>query len=166
MLLLHSTRYEVFRTLFAAPYLHTPSASSGCRPPKGARALAVLHHKVLDVRIAEGADVTTDQELSARAWQITRPHQCERLANAFDSILIGARRPRKGALSHICLEELEVARRDIQRLTDRLRDPRRVRPRGVALALQLLHDKQGPLHLASPNDELWRQVHRALDELD
>ncbi|MGO9753359.1 MAG: hypothetical protein ACLP8S_30390, partial [Solirubrobacteraceae bacterium] len=87
----------------------------------------------------------------------------ERLARTFEEILIDIDRwrPERGARVPICRREVEVARCEVQRLAERLRDPRPVGPRGVALAWQLLGDGSGPLYLASANDELHRRVRRA-----
>jgi hypothetical protein len=137
-------------------------------PALRARALAQLHHAALDRRLADGADTTDHRDLTVRAWQITRPPARERLATALDAILINAERPRaeRDATVPLYRAEVEVARGEILRLVERLRDPRPVRPRGVALAHLLLTDETGPLYVASPNDELWRQVRRAAAALD
>jgi hypothetical protein len=149
------------------------SAAAGRRvatpaPVLTARALATLRHFALDRRLAAGADTADDRQLTARAWQITRASARERIATALDAILIDAKRPRpeQGVTVRVCREEVEVARDEILRLAERLRDRRPVRPRGVALARQLLADGAGPLYVASPNDELWRHVRRAAAALD
>jgi hypothetical protein len=108
-------------------------------------------------RWSGGSRMAPTPPISAREW----------LAIALEAILINAERPRPerdGAVP--CREEVEVARGEILRLVERLRDPRPVRPRGVALARMLLADEAGPLYVASPNDELWRQVRRAAAALD
>jgi hypothetical protein len=161
---------------FAAPYrkaLDRYRLDAGGRPASRvpalrARALATVRHAALDRRLADGADTTGHRELTARAWQITRASACERLATALDAILIGAERsgPERGASVRICREEIEVARGEIRRLAQRLRDPRPVRARGVALARRLLSDGTGPLYVASANDELYRQLRRATVALD
>jgi hypothetical protein len=137
-------------------------------PVLPARALATLRHSALDRRLAAGAETTADRQLTARAWQITRRSARARVAAALDAILIDAERPRpeQGARVRVCREEVEVARPEIVRLAERLRDRRPVRPRGVALVRQLLADGAGPLYSASPNDELWRHVRRAVAALD
>ena len=133
-----------------------------------ARALATVRHAALDRRLADGADTADHRQLTARAWQITRASACQRLATALDTILIDAERsgPERSGSLRICREEVEVARGEIRRLSERLRDPRPVRPRGVALARRLLSDRTGPLHVASANDELYRQLRRATVALD
>jgi hypothetical protein len=160
---------------FATPYrqlLDDSRLDAGQRaatptPALRARALASLRNAALDPRLADGADIT-DRALTARAWQITRPNARERLATALDAILLNAERPRPehDATFRICREEVEVARGEIVRLVERLRDPRPVRPRGVALARRVLTDRTGPLYVTSANDELWRRLRRAAAALD
>jgi hypothetical protein len=136
-------------------------------PALTARALARLRHAALDRRLADGTDTTDHRELTVRAWQITRARERQRVATALEAILIDAERPRpkRREALRICREEVEVARAEMLHLAERLRDPRPVRPRGVALVRRLLTDETGPLYVASPNDELWRQVRRAAVEL-
>jgi hypothetical protein len=99
---------------------------------------------------------------------MTRPNARQRLADALESVLVEAERScgeRAGGL-RICHEEIEVARDEIARLAQRLRDPYRVRPAGIALVRRLLTDASGPLFVPSANDELYRQVRRAAAALD
>ncbi len=161
---------------FATSYRQTrdryrPDADSRAAtrvPALRARALATVRHAALDRRLAVGAVSTTRRVLAARAWQLTRASARERLATALDAILIDAERsrPERSARVRVCRQEVQVARGEIQRLAERLRDPRPVRPHGVALARRLLRDGTGPLYLASANDELYRQLHRASVALD
>jgi hypothetical protein len=156
-----------YRQLLAGSRLDAGQRATARAPALHARAHASLHHAALDRRLADGANTTDQRELTVRAWQITRPRARERLGTALEAILINAERPhpeRDGAVP--CREEVEVARGETLRLVERLRDPRPVRPRGVALARRLLADETGPLHVASPNDELWRHVRRAAAALD
>jgi hypothetical protein len=127
-----------------------------------ARIRGAFGHAALDRVLAEGDNVAGSPELTARAWQITRPRARARLANALERLLSDAERPR----SAICVEELEVARAELRRLSGRLRDPRPVRARGVALVRLLLSDRHGPLYTPMSNDDLWRQARRAGAELD
>jgi hypothetical protein len=148
----------------------TGSRAAADAPALRARALAWLQQTALDRRLADGESCVSDGDLTARAWQITRPAARRRLASALDAVLAEAGQPRprrqRGAVVPICRQEVEVARDEIQRLAERLRDPRPVRPRGVALARQLLADGNGPLYVPSTNDELWRQMRRTAVALD
>ncbi|MGO9791093.1 MAG: hypothetical protein ACLP8S_16825 [Solirubrobacteraceae bacterium] len=134
----------------------------------GPRLLATVRQAELDRRIADGADTSDDRELAVRAWQIPRAHARPRLASALDTILLDAERstPARRWSVRVCRQEVEVARGEIQRLAERLRDPRPVRPCGVALTRRVLSDGTGPLYATSANDELYRQLHRALSALD
>jgi len=139
-------------------------------PALRARALARLRQAALDRRLADGASCVSDGDLTARAWQITRPVARKRLAAALDALLAEAAHSRpqrqRGAVVPICRQEVEVARDEIRRIAERLRDPRPVRPRGVALVRRLLSDGNGPLYVPSANDELWRRLRRAAVALD
>lgn len=127
------------------------------------RAVAAMHHIALDRRLAAGAITADDRDLTVRAWQITRPSERARLATRLEAILLDAERPRAALSARVpvCRHEVKAARSEILRLAARLRDPRPVRPRGVARLRLLLTDGTGPLYVAGPNDELYRQLHRA-----
>ncbi len=137
-------------------------------PAARARAVASMRRLALDRRLAEGAAIADDPALTARAWQITRLAARRRLASSLVGLLREVDRPMRarGAIVPICRAEVDVARDEIVLLAERLRDPRPVRPRGVALVRRLLTDGCGPLYVASPNDELWRQLRRAMTALD
>jgi hypothetical protein len=140
----------------------------GASPPAlHGRALATLRRATLDRCLADG-DVTADSpELAARAWQITRTAERERLAAALDHVLIRAQRPwSRGAAVPVSREQVEVARHEILYIAGRLRDERRVRPRGVALLRRLLSDGGGPLYVPSVNDELYRRLREVTNALE
>lgn len=163
---------ETYRQLLEDSRAEDPRAERGApsAPALRARALAQLRQTALDQRLADGESCASDRELTARAWQITRPAARKRLASALDAVRAEAKRSRpqrqRGAVVPICRAEVEVARDELERLAERLRDPRPVRPRGVALARLLLSDGNGPLYVPSPNDELWRRLRRANVALD
>jgi hypothetical protein len=159
---------STYTQLLDASRLDAGRGAATRTPAWRARTLAALRHAALDRRLADGADAIDRRELTVRAWQITRPRALERLARALEGILIDAERPRPahGPAVPVCCEEVEVARDEILRLVERLREPRPVCPRGVALARLLLTDGTGPLYAPSPNDELWRRLHRAAAALD
>jgi hypothetical protein len=148
------------------PYL--AASRRGASPVLRVRALVRLRRNALDRRSAAGVDGTDHRELRARAWLITRPSARERLADELEWVLVEAEHSwgqRAGGVC-LCLEEVEVARDEIARLAQRLRDPYRVRPAGVALVRRLLADTSGPLFVPSGNDELYRQVRCAAAALD
>jgi len=140
----------------------------GASPVLRIRALARLRRVALDRRSVARVDGTGHRESRARAWLITRRSARDCLATELESLLVEAERScgqRAGGVC-LCLEEIEVARDEIARLAQRLRDPYRVRPAGVALVRRLLADTRGPLFAPSGNDELYRQVRRAAAALD
>lgn len=106
--------------------------------------------------------------LDARAWQLTRPRACERLAGALDAVRAEAAAPPawRGAAVPVRRVEVAVARDELVRIAARLRAPRPVRPRGVVMLRRLLRDGNGPLYAPSANDELWRRLRRAAIALD
>lgn len=134
------------------------------RPPAlRDRLRAVMHQIDLDRRLASGERIGDDHELTVRAWQITRPAARKRLA---DFLLESAEwLPECGGTARPHQPEVAAARGEIERLAERLRDQRPVRPRGVALARELLAEGDGPLYVASGDDELVERVRRALAEL-
>jgi hypothetical protein len=106
--------------------------------------------------------------LSRQSFQESGLGERERLAAALEAVLVDAALPRseRSPALRICRAEVAVARGEILRVAERLRDPRPVHPCGVALVRRLLTDRAGPLYAASPNDELWRRLRRAAVELD
>jgi hypothetical protein len=62
--------------------------------------------------------------------------------------------------------EAELARSELIRLAERLRDERPVAAQGIALVRRLLCDGSGPLYVPGAEDELWRDVRRAAVALD
>ena len=140
----------------------------GASPVSCVRALARLRRAALDRRPVARVDGTGHRESRARAWLITRPSARDRLAAELEWLLVEAERSwgqRAGGVC-LCLEEVEVARDEIARLAQRLRDPYRVCPAGVVLVRWLLADTSGPLFVPSGNDELYRQVRCAAAALD
>jgi hypothetical protein len=146
---------------------HLAASRRGASPVLRARALVGLRRDALDRRSA-GVEGDGGRESRARAWLLTRRSARQRLATTLDSLLVEAERSRgeRGAGACICVEEVEAARDEIARLAQRLREPYRVRPAGVALVRRLLADTSGPLFVPSANDELYRQVRRAAAALD
>lgn len=104
----------------------------------------------------------------ARAWQLTHPRARAQMARALMAVLADADAPvpRGGAAVPVCRTEVEAARDELVRAVARLRDPRPVRPRGMAMLRRLLADGDGPLYAPSASDELWRRVRRASVALD
>lgn len=143
------------------------------RPPRAARLRAWLWQDSLERRLLDGERVAGDDALAARAWQLTRPRTCAHLAAALDLLLAEAAAngngpsPRAGAAVPVRRGAVTAARDELARAAARLRDPRLVQPRGVAMLRRLLRDGNGPLYLTtSGDDELWRWLRRAAIALD
>jgi hypothetical protein len=127
------------------------------------RLRARLHDYALDARLADGERADGDRLLAARAWQLTRRATRARLASALDAVLSeldGESSSRGGASVPVDRREAEIARSELIRLADRLREAAPVAPRGVALVRRLLCDGTSPLYLPG-DDELWCALRRA-----
>lgn len=126
----------------------------------------------LERRLFDGERVAGDAVLAARAWQLTRPRACVRLAVALDAVLgeAAGEEPcgRDGAAVPVRRAAVAVARDELVRAGARLRAPRPVQPRGVAMLRRLLRDGNGPLYAPGPegDEELWQWLRRAAIALD
>jgi hypothetical protein len=166
------TRYR--RSLAGAPVFEDTAQTRVTRstPGLGDRVRARLHQGALDRRLAggdEGRGGREDRELAARAWQLTRRGARERLACALDGILVELdEQPRIvfTAAVPVDRQEAEVARGELIRLAERLRDERPVAAQGVARVRRLLSDGSGPLYAPGGNDALWQALRRASFALD
>jgi len=156
-----------------------PARVAAKAPPLADRVRARLHAYALDTRLAAGGRIDGDPLLAARAWQLAHRATRERLACALDAVLHeldGAPGARAGAAVAIDRHEAQVARSELIRLAQRLRDSEPVAAKGVALVRRLLCDGASPLYLprrtppgaagVSPSptgagDELWRALRRA-----
>jgi hypothetical protein len=155
-----------YRQLLDDARVAAPERPASPAPAPSRRLLAWLRQGSLERRLLDG--VAGDGLLGARAWQLTRPRACERVAGALDAVLAEAAGPvaRGGSAVPVRREEVTVARDEIVRVAERLRDPRPVRPRGVVMLRRLLRDGNGPLYAPSANDALWRRLRRAAIALD
>lgn len=158
---------------FTAPYRQLLDDARVAAPERSASAPALarrlrawLRQDALERRLLDGE--AGDGLLGARTWQLTRPRACERIAGTLDAVLAEAAAPPvwHGAAVPVRGEEVAVARDELVRIAERLRDPRPVRPRGVVMLRRLLRDGNGPLYAPSANDELWRRLRRAAIALD
>jgi hypothetical protein len=137
------------------------------QPPLQDRVRASLHHLPLDRRIAEGETIIGDREMEARAWQLTRPRTLGQLEDGLQRVGRDsyATRSERNAAQTACHEEVRVARGELQRLAERLQDPRPVRAQGAARVSLLLSDHNGPLYVSQSRHTLWRIVREAIDAL-
>jgi hypothetical protein len=140
------------------------------KPPLLARVHARLREGALDRRLVAGERAVGDRALAARAWQLTRRGSRMRLANALDAVLAELDGPQRRLLFSSAVPirrgEAELARSELIRLAERLRDERPVAAQGIALVRRLLCDGSGPLYVPGAEDELWRDVRRAAVALD
>ena len=143
-------------------------AATGRRAPDAAhRGVVARLGRLPRAQRADRVDGARRRESAARDWLLTRPSSRERLAGAFESVLVEAelsRGERSGGVS-ICHAEIEAAREEILRFAERVREAGRVSAAGVTLARRVLADTSGPLYVASTDDELSRQMRCAVEAL-
>ena len=159
---------------FSTPHRHEidghflAAARRSASPLLRFRALAQLRRTIQPRHRSTESQAAEPGAATPWAGRLAQPNTRRQLAAAFEALLAEPRRlpHERGPAVGACREEIEVARSEIHRLATRLRDPRPVRPRGVALAQRLLTDRTGPLRAPASNDELYRQLRRATDALD
>jgi hypothetical protein len=110
----------------------------------------------LDRRLAEGADPDADPLLHARAERLVTPASRARLAAGLERVVATADEPTTALRSAIPVRRRPVrgARHELMRLAGELRHMPEPRPRGVAMAEQLLTEPSSPLYTASSSDEV------------
>ena len=133
-----------------------------------ARMRALVHRRLLDSMLADGADPVSSPELALRAARLTAPRHRRKLADGFDEAISLAERrePRLTAAPPLARREIRAARGALRELSGALRSERRVAPAGVALAQRLLTDGTGPLYLTAEHDGLWKAARRATVALE
>jgi hypothetical protein len=121
------------------------------RPVAGAllRARVLAHRERLDRMLIEGADPVTTDELTLRAYQLSRPSHRRALAASIDDAVRSAatRRRRSPAAPPLARKGIDPARPALAELSRALREEPVVAARGVALARRLLTDGAGPLYV-------------------
>lgn len=142
-----------------------PGALLDRSPSLMSRFRVAWHNRMLDMRLAAGEPIAGDRDLTARAWQLTRPRVRDQLAN----MLMGAVRDgdelRTG--SAVNMQSVSAARSELVALAARLRDPRPVNARGVALTRELFVSGSSPLFASrGPSEALRRYLREALTALD
>ncbi|HXB14187.1 MAG TPA: hypothetical protein VNV44_00455 [Solirubrobacteraceae bacterium] len=133
-----------------------------------ARMRALVHRRLLDSMLADGADPMSSPELALRAERLTAPAYRHKLADGFDDAvgLVERHEPRLTASPPLARREVRAARGALTELSGALRSERRVAPAGVALAQRLLTDGTGPLYLTAEHDGLWKAARRATVALE
>jgi hypothetical protein len=105
----------------------------------------------LDRMLAEGANPLGDPLLGARAAQLAGRRTRDTLAAAIEQIVRNPRAPlplirSTGRVARSDEQAVRATEADLRALAARLRDPRPVDGRGVALTSVLLHDPHSPLY--------------------
>jgi len=117
----------------------------------------LLHLRVLarrerlDQMLIEGADPLASEELTLRAYELSRPSHRRALAAGVDDAVRSAatRRRRSPAAPPLAREGIGSARAALAELARVLREEPVVAARGVALVRRLLTDGAGPLYVES-----------------
>ncbi len=119
---------------------------------------ARLRARVLDQRLATGADPRTSPWLAARAAQLTTPRSRARIAAGLERLAIG----HEGPLRHFAVLPASAAitpnRERLLDLAAYLRSPRPAYAGGIARARLVLTDGTGPAYAARHGEALTRTL--------
>jgi hypothetical protein len=115
------------------------------------RARVLARRERLDRMLIEGADPVATDELTLRAYQLSRPsHRCALAASVDDAVRSAAARSRRSpAAPPLAREGIGLASSALAELSRALREEPVVAARGVALAQRVLTDGAGPLYVES-----------------
>jgi hypothetical protein len=159
------------------PTIHPPDPDEqlfGTRPVRVAagdsvvRSIwAVIVHRRLDRRIAQGADPLRSGAIAARARQLTKRRRREKTATLIDRVLCTVDEPDRWRLRvHPAAEAVRAARSHLERISELLRSDSPVYARGVALSRALLHDVESPLFSAADGGAAWYWAQLATHALE
>lgn len=131
------------------------------------RVSARLQARSLDRALARGESPESSALLAHRARALLRADTRLELAASLGRLAAGAA-PRGALGSRLSASgaATDGARRDLERLAERLQEPGPVSPRGVALAQELLSDGAGPLFWTQSGDDLGARVRLAIAALE
>jgi hypothetical protein len=153
---------------FYSPWLMPPS-----RTPDGPslmlRARVWIRALELDATLAGGADPAQSEELELRAKQLADRKTRNRLATAITRLIRiadGHRAPITMPIPPFRPRQVQANRSLLVDLAGRLRGPRSVALRGLALTSLLLNDGRGPLTTESDPATLERAVRATLAALN
>ena len=153
---------------FYSPYYMPPS-----RAPDGPglilRARVWIKELELDATLAGGADPAVSEELELRATQLADRKTRNRLAAAISRLIRIAddyRAPITTPNPPFRPKQVQANRSLLVELAERLRGPRSVALRGMALTSLLLNDGRGPLTTESDPATLGRAVRASLVALN
>jgi hypothetical protein len=139
----------------------------GPRPQLTTRVAVLLARHRLDRDLAAGTAPACTPAHALRADQLAAAHTREELAEALESVVLTAQRPPAAltAAAPLRRDAIVADRSALEQLARRLRAPRPVRARGVALTRRLLTDGAGPLY-AGGDASVAQAARRALHHLE
>ena len=118
--------------------------------------------------LASGAASVDSRELALRAGQLTAKRTREVAASSIDDLLAQLDRGRPLLTSQVPFDAVKVraARDQLSRLAVQLREPRRLRPQGMALVVLLLTDVERPLFGIGSTGDLSGAIIHASERLE
>jgi hypothetical protein len=153
---------------FYSPYYMPPTRAPD-RPSLILRARVWMRQLELDATLAGGADPARSEELELRAKQLADRKTRNKLATAITHLIRiadGHRTPITTPNPPFRPKQVQANRSLLVELAERLRGPRSVGLRGMALTSLLLNDGRGPLTTESDPATLERAVRATLAALN
>jgi HPt (histidine-containing phosphotransfer) domain-containing protein len=122
----------------------------------------------LTCQLASGAASVDSRELAFRAGQLTARRTREVVAASIEDLLEQTSRPRPLLSSQVPLDlaKVRAAHDQLSRLAARLREPRPLRPQGMALVVLLMTDPERPLYGLGSADDLSGAIIHASERLE
>jgi hypothetical protein len=157
----------IFAPFYSPYYLPPTRAPDG--PSLMLRARVWISELELDAALAGGADPAQSEELELRAKQLADRKTRNRLAGAITHLIRiadGHRAPITTPNPPFRPKQVQANRSLLVELAERLRGPRSVALRGMALTSLLLNDGRGPLTTESDPATLARAVRATLAALN
>jgi hypothetical protein len=146
--------------------------SHRARRPRPAALIALsarLHHRSLDRDLAAGIAGWRSPAHAARATQLTRRRNRQRIAGSLDNVIAIATLP-PSALARAavipCRASVTATADQIRELSDRLRSDSPVAPAGVIRLRELLCDGAGPVYTPGREEALSAALANAARWLD
>jgi len=157
----------IFAPFYSPYYLPPTRAPEG--PSLMLRARVWMRELELDAALAGGAEPAQSEELELRAKQLADRKTRNRLARAITHLIRiadGYRAPITTPNPPFRPKQVQANRSLLVELAERLRGPRSVALRGMALTSLLLNDGRGPLTTESDPTTLERAVRATLAALN
>jgi hypothetical protein len=119
-------------------------------------------------QLAAGAASVDSRALALRAGQLTARRTREVVAASIEELLEELDRPRPMLSSQVPLDvaKLRTASDQLSRLATLLREPRPLRPQGMALVMLLMTDVERPLFGIGSDEELAGAIIHASERLE